>query len=507
MGRRLPAIALFFAFACDAPPADPQAALYRRAYDLTVAGKEAEARALYLQIVGPDGGAPPGIDTRATVASAHVALAEHDFQNGDFDSAVEHYRAAAANPRAKVRPYALYKQGWCYLNTGDAVQAMQAFERVIGLRSDPTIAERQRSDLVNEGSKGLVQAYALGGATEDAAAYFQKAVGDRAPELLERLAVLYREQGKWAQSLATFRELIASHVDSPRICMWQEGVVLASLGIPRRPRLPEKDQLAEVERLEAVLSRMEKMKAVSPADLQTCRARVHDIMKELALVWHKGAQKTKDADAYRLTDPLYRQYLARFPDDKSAVDMTFHHAELLWSMGRWADAAEEYHRVIELDPRGKLVKEAADAMLLATRNAVESEGKPSRVNPGASARTLQPFTDKEKKLLDAFQFYVEAVPSAPELVQVKYRQARMYYEHNHFERAVELFAALAGQYPDSELAIYSANLQLDSLDALGRTADRCVAARKLVAGPLAAREREAARSWKRIVADCARAQR
>ena len=42
-------------------------------------------------------------------------------------------------------------------------------------------------------------------------------------------------------------------------------------------------------------------------------------------------------------------------------------------------------------------------------------------------------------MIGAFDTYIKYVPDAPELVTIKYRKARIYYEYNHFDEAAKLF--------------------------------------------------------------------
>ena len=75
----------------------------------------------------------------------------------------------------------------------------------------------------------------------------------------------------------------------------------------------------------------------------------------------------------------------------------------------------------------------------------------------------------QKKMIGAFDTYIKYVPDAPELVTIKYRKARIYYEYNHFDEAAKLFEDIVDKHPKHELPIYSANLLLDSLNAQGKT--------------------------------------
>jgi tetratricopeptide (TPR) repeat protein len=482
--RAIPfAVALALQLACDTP--DPDLTTYRRAHELTQAGAEAEARALYQQLLRPDGG------SRFT-ADAHLALAELDFLHGDLDAALEHYRAVVARGEA-TRPYALYKIGWCWLNKNEPARAMEAFQAVTALPSGPGFSEERRKEIGRVARRDLAKAYALADKPpEKAADYFERLAGAEAPELLERLAEGYGEKGRWREAAATLRELIAGHVDSPRLCEWQGQIVRATLATGGR-----REQLSEMQRLGAVLARLESNRGAAAAEVESCRQKLRDVTKEQVLVWHKDAQKTKDPSIAALADPLYRQYLARFPKEKDAYEMTFYHAELLWTLGRWREAHDEYRRVVEMNPRGKLAAEAAYATVLSAKNALEAEP----AAPAPAGLAPQPFSPAERRLLAAFDLYLATVAKG-EVAPIKYRRARMYYDHNQLAAAVPLFQELALHHPESELAIYAANLALDSLNALKQKPALCAYLATLVGGPLPKKDGRAASEWRKIASQC-----
>ena len=75
----------------------------------------------------------------------------------------------------------------------------------------------------------------------------------------------------------------------------------------------------------------------------------------------------------------------------------------------------------------------------------------------------------QQKMINAFDTYLKYVPDAKETVTIMYRRARIFYEYNHFAEAAPLFQEIVDKHCDDDLAIYSANLLLDSLNALGKT--------------------------------------
>ena len=55
----------------------------------------------------------------------------------------------------------------------------------------------------------------------------------------------------------------------------------------------------------------------------------------------------------------------------------------------------------------------------------------------------------QKKMIGAFDTYIKYVPDAPELVTIKYRKARIYYEYNHFDEAVEAVRGHRAEVPEA----------------------------------------------------------
>jgi hypothetical protein len=143
--------------------------------------------------------------------------------------------------------------------------------------------------------------------------------------------------------------------------------------------------------------------------------------------------------------------------------------------------------------------------VLAAKNALEAEGQKIDT-PGSHVPPFNPppLSAADRRLLAAFDLYVAHVSASPELPAIEYRRARLLYDRDHLAEAAPLFWRLVERHPGSELAVYAANLHLDALNALDRKAEVCAGGRKLLAGPLAARDPQAQREWRKLVADCAK---
>jgi tetratricopeptide (TPR) repeat protein len=186
-------------------------------------------------------------------------------------------------------------------------------------------------------------------------------------------------------------------------------------------------------------------------------------LMELATVAHKRAQQTKDVKDYEKAAGLYQQYFAKadHPDEHA---MSFYYAELLFRLQRYDEAAKYYDRTITVDPRGKYADEAAYALVISTKNAVKTpDPKPDSPPPCPEMKPC-PIPADLQRLLAAFDRYLATVaPTAKDRATMEYRRARLYYDYQHFAEAAPIFDHIVAAYPDNELAIYAANLEMDCL--------------------------------------------
>jgi tetratricopeptide (TPR) repeat protein len=446
--------------------------LFRLAFLLTSVKKEDQAREFFHRLI-------KDYPNSKYIPDAYLSFAEYYFDKGEMDSALKFYEKVEQFPNSSVYPYAVYKKGWCYVNQGDYKTALETFVNVVRMASDPKVkaTPAQKQALMKEAKKDIVKAYAHVGGPEKAWEFFQRTGGDYAPKMMEALAELYWEQGQFVDSSRVYKKVIAQNMDSPRICEWQNKIVRNTLSAGNK-----KDQVQEIERLGAVFDKVGDMKGVKKDQLEECRNTFHDTTKELALIWHKEAQKTKNSDTYALDKFVYKVFLDHFPKDKDAYEMGYYYGELLWTLENWKDAAEQYTKVVEMNPGGKYVKDAAYAAVLAWKNALnvddhehqdqvkqDQDKLKQRENAGGKKIEAMEIPEYQKKMIGAFDTYIKYVPDAPELVTIKYRKARIYYEYNHFDEAAKLFEDIVRKYPKHELSIYSANLLLDSLNAQGKT--------------------------------------
>jgi tetratricopeptide (TPR) repeat protein len=452
--------------------------LFKLAYLLQTVKREDQAREFFHRLI-------KDYPNSKYVPEAYLSFGEYFFQKGEMDAALKFYERVEQFPKSPIYGYAVYKKGWCYINLSDFRKALEIFVDVINIaRTNRGGEARQNKALEREAKKDVVKAFGrMPGANADKAwEFFQRVGGDFAPKMMELLGELYWEQGMFADSTRVYRKIIETNKGSPRICEWQDKVVRNTLS-----QGTKRDQVQELGRLGLAYQYISKMQNVKKDVMAECRNTFHDKTKELALVWHKEAQKTKNPDTYQLTKYVYKIYLENFPREKGGLDMAFYYAEVLWVTESWKEAAEQYTKVVEMDPKSKYVKESAYAAVLAWKNYlnIDDAGSGPEDKRLQDEKTLKvrPIPEYQQKMIAAFDTYIKYVPDSDMLVKIKYRKARIYYEYNHFDDAVRLFKDIVDHHGKDELAVYSANLMLDSLNAQGKTKEVIAWVDKFITNP------------------------
>ena len=296
--------------------------------------------------------------------------------------------------------------------------------------------------------------------------------------MMEQLGELYNAQGQFQDSIKVYRNLMVLEPSSPKLCYWQGEVMKNTLVGDGLARVGGQRQGAAAPR-RGLREGQGQPRASRRSSSRSAATRRRTRSRELATVWHKEAQKTNNNDTYALAQYLYKEYLTRFPKEKDVYQMTFYYGELLFKLGSngdnrsYCNAAPVYTKVVELNPSptAKYLKEAAYAAVISWKNCLsvddggagsarrheeearrDEEGRRARAEgrqgsrASRSSRRSRSPTNK-KKMVAAFDTYIKYVPDSPELPNIKYRKARIYYEANHFDEAMPLFKDIADHHP------------------------------------------------------------
>ncbi len=444
------------------------------------------------------------------IPDAYLAFGEYYFNNSKgkkdmLEKALDAYKQAASFPENQVYGYAMYKEGWTLFNLGDCTKSMDMFKTVVlyGKLAGEAAVEKEgasskgKASLVREARNDYVRSFArCGGSPSDARAEFAK-VADKPEDrfiMMKQLAALFYEDGKDKEAALAFNMLIKEKPLSPEAPGWQGKIVDCVLRAGNKKMTVE-----QVRRLIKLMDDINKSGSVKEEKdkkaLDEARELSERTISNLAVNWHNECKKTRDDETCGLASEVYGDYLTLFPDNSKAYALRFFWAELLNdTLQKFDRASEEYTKVLLVDiPRidkGEKAPSAAECKkatkpgcftVNAAYNAILAYDEVVKKLVADGKLKTETVTDINKKLaippakqalLDACERYLKYVPHGEKQVEIAFKVAKIYYDHNHLDEAIKRFTQIAIDFPDYKFedggraGEISYNLVLDSYNLL-----------------------------------------
>jgi len=403
------------------------------------------------------------------VADAWLAFGEFYFNEGALHRALKSYEFAAKDKRSRVYGFALYKQAWCYYNLSEWKKSLDKFRATVFYsQMADELSGENRISLAREAQQDFVKAYAHVGDPNKAPYVLSDLVNedDCRPEscrkLLEKLGAAWVEQGQFEDAAVIFRKLIKDHPKNTRNPYFQGKIVDLISRSGDKPRV-----IAECRRLVEQYQAVEKEVAAETGaaaekgrrNIEDAKVLAESTIRRLAQLWNREAKKTRQKKTYSYAMTLYSDYMKLFDGSKYAYEMRFQMADLLYKVERFDEAAHAYRRTVQADPKGKFAIDAAHDNILAVEEHLK-DLRLARPKPGNHQVDIH---EQRRRLIDACDRYVKYVPvaKAKKLVQIKFKAAKVFYDHNHFAEAMRRFDTIVTQHPASDEAEYAANLVID----------------------------------------------
>lgn len=399
-------------------------------------------------------------------------IGEIFFEDGKVAQAKRAYEKVTTSYRdSTVYGYALYKLGWCNYNLGKFQDALKVFLRVIE-HGRKMKGGRNRLTLIREAQRDLVRTYVhLDEANPNKAIpFFQRVAPDDYLDLSEKLAEAYADTGQYEKSNQLFRNLIKRQRSSYRVVGFQTMIASNTQNLGDQVKA-----IKELKRLVQLWAKVREAKDAEPDRVQRDEVRIEELLRRTAVDKHRLYMKTKNPDHAALAYDLYTDYVAIFPGGKNAYDMTFYFAELNYDLKKWKDAATSYEKALELQPKGQHTKDAAHGAVLAYKellNLSRTSQPKTKIDDESSLESKgetevkipepEPISEDHLAYIAACDLYSKYVEKSEFLVDIEYDAALIYYNFNHFDKAIPRFKNIAEKHKNHRLAIYAANLLLDT---------------------------------------------
>jgi TolA-binding protein len=404
------------------------------------------------------------------VPDSYVLIGEYFFDNDNAYGALKAYLKATQYKDSEKYPFAMYKLAWCYYNVGDYGKGIETMKAVV---AHAMADQNQKTGirLEEEALKDLVRFFADAGAMNEAYEYFTKlGKKDLIRSMLKRLAGMYFEQGKFEESVETYRRLILEDPQDEHCPEYQAEIISAYRKIGQKQRtLEEIDRMLRDYGKDSAWARAN---ASNPSAVKAAENTLEENLRRVAADYHTQARKLEKTrhhsadETYQLARQAYATYINEFPGNEHAYDVRYAYGELLYKLKDFESAYTQYMAVVALDPKGKHSRFCAESSIFAAEEQVKLEG-----GALASGKTTakvgemtepQPLTDWEQRLVEACKQYAELYPNDKKVRNIIYKSAFLLYNKYRFEEAADQFRVVIQMDPKSSQAEQAANLILDS---------------------------------------------
>ncbi len=430
-------------------------ALFFLGYNEFELGKEESGKKYYEQLVKQFPESP-------YIEESNFALGEYYFDHEKWKTALERYDEIAKNKHARLYSFALYKKAWCQYKLGDVKTALNSLEKVIragrGGKSDANAGGVSKIRLAGEAQKDLVVFYAEGGDPRNAHAYFEDIVGPKQVfPMMESLAYHYVDIGNRPAARDTFKALIQERPLSPKAFDYQYRIVSLYSGELKNDTFKSElfswiDNFGPGSEWYKANEKNQQLVTKSVALIETT-------LRNNILQNHQSAQNSHSPIAQKQAKEGYEIYFRTFKQGQRLDEMHFFYAELLFDMKDYEKAAVHYTWVAENAPNSKYYEKACLNTILAWEKKLPKE-EDLKKRVGTSLEPIA-FEPSVKAFQVAADRYVGAYPKAENVPAIKYKMGALYYYHNQFDQALQVFNSIISQYPKSPYAKYAANLTLD----------------------------------------------
>ncbi|NMB73741.1 MAG: tetratricopeptide repeat protein [Myxococcales bacterium] len=467
--------------------------LFTMGYNLYESGEKAEGVKMYWELI-------KSFPESRFVPDAYLAMGEHYFNSNDVNNAKKAYEKALAFKDSKVYVFALYKLGWCDYNLGEYEKAIEKYKQVAGLAQREAAAgeagDKNKIQLRRESMQDMVLAYSQIDALEDAKEYYVSQLGESgALEFLRRLARTYETQGKAEMVVKSMRLLLSDYPNDPECPSFHNSIVLAYRKLNQR-----EDVKREVNRLIDQYrpgSQWAEVNKNNKAAIARANNLVEESLRDLVTSYHREAQETKSWDTYNLARGIYAKYLKTFPDSESAYKLRWYYADILYKMGDFFHAADEYAKVVQKDPKGQFSAEAAYDAVLCWERCIElrdkekidcTQWKPKTGTAKIHEETKEMKREKigfvetniskaatkedlvakeipalEKKFLEATDIFSQVAPKHDMYIPIRFKSAFIFYKYHQYDEMTKRFGEIIERYPTNEYAIKAARLSINTL--------------------------------------------
>lgn len=311
----------------------------------------------------------------AYAPQANMFIGEFNFDRGNLEAAVQRYQLVMKYPESDWFEDALYKLAWSQYRLSNPDKAISSFLALVDLGgkliSGKGILEKESMDYI---AISFSEADATGTKGLERAVKFVKRLGDeeKGTRILQRMAEVYRDQGRYEvsrEAYQTILDMYPGYAASPMIEKDLMNVASRAISVAQSNEM--KLSYFNKYNKRGPWARSQKNTAtIAAADSMAERA-----LYDVAIGNHQLAQQKNDHDAYMNAAGTYELYLKNYPGTPVANECHYFLADIVFTLGDYQRAAEEYIAVSKRYPDSKYRESAAWNAIVASQQLLKQEAK------------------------------------------------------------------------------------------------------------------------------------
>jgi TolA-binding protein len=309
---------------------------------------------------------------------AWMYMGEYLFDHAKLDSALTAYQAVMKFPESEWFEKALYKLAWTQYRLSNPDKAIGSFLALVELgekeHSDKTLLGKESIEYI---AISFSETDATGEKGLERAVNFVTQFGDKAKGalILHRLASIFKEQGRFGLAQKTYAKLLRLYPENKN-SPFVEAELLAVL---EKSGTPEE---ADMNKLD-FYNKYHKNGAWAKIQTDAVTLRIADsiaakMLYEASISYHQLALRKNDSTFYAIAAENYQTYIEHYPQSAQASECHYNLAEIMFSMGNYLGAAEEYIAVSNQYPDSKYRETAAWNAIVASQNLLKTENGATR---------------------------------------------------------------------------------------------------------------------------------
>lgn len=403
------------------------------------------------------------------IPEAHFRIGEYFFGKRNFQSAIKHYSELLESWDNPYFNMALYKLGWSYYNVEDYVSAITTFVYLLGdirllEQANTRVLGKTNSDLRKEAIDYVAICFTEYGGPAEAKRFLidkKKGSEDYNLHVFLKMGDIYQKRNFYPEAILNYKKLLDIWPFYQYAPVIQQKIVEAY----EKDMQPEKameERALLVERYgpgSKWLNQYPEGQIRNDAIKQAEKA-----LYDYATYYQALAQEKQRKREYFVAIEKYRDFLKKFPRAKKAAEVNFYLAECLYEVEEYAEAAEEYNKVLSNYGPSEHQDAAAYNRILAFYNILENNPPSDTLtfyfedflgNQAVQPEPIKVGNKVQKDLLRACNDFVIMLPESKRLEEVLMKFGETLYNLKQYDLAAQVYHKIVTDFKDGK---YYANV-------------------------------------------------